>query len=494
MLKAISNLLGISQSQKVSTKQSASLFNEVAIENVLYNLSKLDDPDLILSKLGMGRHELRKMETDDEISAALETRRDAVISTPWRLENAESDVGAWLWELLSPHVLSILRESWNAVPYGYSVLEAVYERTDNGLIVLSSIREKPMEWFEPLRDGGLRYTAPMSGSPILVDNVYKFFTTIRNPTYRNPYGEALLSRAYWPWFFRHNGWSFWMRFLERFADPLLLGQVDDPVSFVKQMTQLGLEAVVGVGREEQVTAVTSPASGEFEKLDQALSRRIQKLILGQTLTTDVGKTGSFAAARVHNEVRNDKRISDIRVISGTIQRIINAIWALNGFAFPSPVFVMEDDTGIEAARADRDAKLAQYNIVKFTDQYLLDRYDFNPGDFTIPENAPSITPPPQNASLTLGALRRSPRSQRFTEDQQLVEELVDSSLELSMPIIPPDTLKRAILAAESPDDLVTRLAEIYQGADAREFRELLDRALFTADVLGYVTAEKRIGV
>lgn len=67
MLKAISSLLGISQSQKVSTKQSASLFNEVAIENVLYNLSKLDDPDLILSKLGMGRHELRKMETDDEI-------------------------------------------------------------------------------------------------------------------------------------------------------------------------------------------------------------------------------------------------------------------------------------------------------------------------------------------------------------------------------------------------------------------------------------------
>lgn len=70
---------------------AASLFVDVALENVVSSLSKLPDPDLVLAQAGLGRQELRKLETDDEISAALETRREAVIATPWRLEPYDSE-------------------------------------------------------------------------------------------------------------------------------------------------------------------------------------------------------------------------------------------------------------------------------------------------------------------------------------------------------------------------------------------------------------------
>lgn len=475
---------------------AASLFVDIALEQVVSSLSRLPDPDLVLAQLGLGRHELRKLETDDEISAALETRREAVIATPWRLEPAEPEPSQWLAEVLTPHIDSLLRGVWSAVPYGYSVSEIVYSR--GARIGLERVTEKPLEWFEPRRDGSLWYSPPNGSPPVAVDTTYKFLLARRNPTYRTPYGEALLSRVYWPWFFRYNGWRFWMRFLERFADPLLLGQVGDPAAFVAAMQGLGLSAVVGVGVEESIEAVTPGAAGEFEKIEMALGRRIQKLILGQTLTSEIGDKGSYAAAQVHNEVRDDKRRADIRMVSSTVQRMVDALHRLNGFAGAPPAFVMQDDAGLEAARAERDAKLVQAGILHLTEQYLLDRYDLAPGDFTLPAPqaaVPVVAPQAQGLSLSMPSpvLLATGKPQRFTQDQEAVEHLVDAALAQAASPIPAAKLREAILAADSPDDLVERLLRLYAGDDAAAFQELLARGLFAADVLGYTNAEQRIG-
>lgn len=474
---------------------AATLFADVAMEDVVASLARLPDPDLVLTQLGLGRQELRKLETDDEISAALETRREAVIATPWRIEPAEPESSQWMHETLAPHMDALLRGIWSAVPYGYSVTEVVYARGPR--IGLARVAEKPLEWFEPRRDGSLWYSPPSGGVPIAVDTEAKFLLARRNPTHRNPYGEALLSRVYWPWFFRHNGWRFWMRFLERFADPLLLGRVSDPAAFVAAMQGLGLAAVVGVGQEEAVEAVTPGAAGEFEKVEMALGRRIQKLILGQTLTSEIGDKGSYAAAQVHNEVREDKRRADIRLVSGSVQRLVDALHKINGLPGMPPAFVMQDDAGLESARAERDAKLADAGILRFTEQYLLDRYDLTPGDFVLPSDEPASTPLPAKLSMRTGGggvlLAQQARTQRFTQDQEAVEHLVGAALEDAASPIPADRLRAVILAADSPADLAERLANLYDGTDAGDFQMLLERSLFAADVLGYVNADKRIG-
>lgn len=479
---------------------AASLYVDVALENVVSSLSKLPDPDLVLSQAGLGRHELRKLETDDEISAALETRREAVIATPWRLEPYDSEPAEWLWETLTPHMDSLLRGIWSAVPYGYSVIEAVYAKGPR--IGISRLEEKPLEWFEPRRDGTLWYS-PTDGRPAMqVDADYKFILTRRGHNYRNPYGEALLSRVYWPWFFRYNGWRFWMRFLERFADPLLLGQVIDPAAFVTAMQGLGLSAVVGVGTDETISAVTAGGAGEFEKVEMALGRRIQKLILGQTLTSEVGDKGSYAAAQVHNEVREDKRRADIRLVTGTVQHLCNAIWSLNALPGVPPTFVMQDDTGLEVARATRDAALVQAGVLTLTEQYLMDRFDFEPGDFvagTAPK-PPGSPAAPLSAANDLpahqppaGVMLATPKPQRFTQDQAAVETLVDAALAQAASPIPAAKIRAAILAATDPEDLMERLAKLYGGEDAVTFQDLMAKSLFCADILGYTNADQRVG-
>jgi phage gp29-like protein len=460
------------------------LYRPYAIETVIGILTRLPDPDMVLQQAGLGRHELRKLETDDEIAAALETRREAVIATPWRLEPFDGEQAEWLSEELTPHVESTLRGAWNAVPYGYSVQEVVYRRV-GGRIGIDFVSEKPMEWFEPKRDGRLFYTPPEGGVPEPVDTTAKFLLTRRNVTYRNPYGEALLTRAYWPWFFRYNGWRFWMSFLERFADPLLMGKVYSPEQFVTAMQSIGMNAVVGVGKDEDVSAVTSSAAGEFQRVESALITRIQRLILGQTLTSDVGENGSYAAAKVHNEVRDDKRRADLRLVTGVCQRLVNTLWRLNAFSGEPPQFILQDDAGLELERASRDATLANAGICKFTPQYLLDNYDLTDEHFEIPEGKPNAQP---------GGFSAGFRTQRYSADQQMVEEMVSGALDAAPSPIPPADLAREIRNAKSPNDLADRLAKLYMGQNALEFRELIERSLFSADVLGYVTAQKRIGV
>ena len=361
-----------------------------------------------------------------------------------------------------------------------------------------------MEWFEPRRDGSLWYYAPDGRPAVAVDSVQKFFLTRRSHTYRNPFGEALLSRCYWPWYFRHNGWRFWMRFLERFADPLLLGQVIDPAAFVTAMQGLGLSAVVGVGVDETISAVTGGGAGEFDKVEMALGRRIQKLILGQTLTSEVGDKGSYAAAQVHNEVREDKRRADIRLVTATVQQLCDGLWAVNGLPGTAPTFVMQDDTGLESARAERDATLVQAGVLTLTEQYLLDRYDYTPGDFVAGHGSPAVLPGIPSATISAaawqsdsanpaGVLLAVPKPQRFTQDQEAVEDLIDAALAEAASPIPAAKIRAAILAATDPDDLMERLAKLYGGEDATAFQDLISKSLFAADVLGYVNAEQRVG-
>lgn len=474
------NPFRLAAKQPAQPKASAGiLYDEYAIEQVFAALVRISDPDLILQQAGIKRERLRMLETDDEVSGALETRREAVLSTDWRLEGQQGDPLEFVWAELDGVIDALLRGAWEAVPYGYSVVECVYALRDQGRVGVHYTMAKPLEWFEPRRDGALLYTPTDGGEVEAVDLTTKYLLTRRNPTYRNPYGEALLSRLYWPWFFRHNAWRFWMQFLERFGEPLLLGKVSSPKDFVEGMQKLGITAVAGVGMEESIEAVTQSARGEFKEAEAALTRRINKLILGHSGVSE-STPGRLGGEDMASEVRNDKRRSDIRLLVPTAQRLVNALWRLNAFNGDPPEFVMEDGAGLEPERADRDAKLVQSGAVRLTEQYLLRTYDFEQGDFEIPVPAA----PPAGLTRRMGAVELA-QGGRFTADQQAVEDLADAALTEAGSPIPAELIREAILQSEDPEDLAERLARLAADADPVAMRAVLEQALFAADVMGY---------
>jgi phage gp29-like protein len=84
------------------------------------------------------------------------------------------------------------------------------------------------------------------------------------------------------------------------------------------------------------------------------------------------------------------------------------------------------------------------------------------------------------------AAPRAGKGQRFTKAQQAVEDLAGAALGAAKTPIAPNKIAAALRAAKDPEDLAGRLASVYEGDDATEFRDILERALFAADLMGYV--------
>lgn len=479
----------------------AALTHEQAtMERVFRLMSQLPDPDEALRRAGIARHKLRAVEMDDEVTAALDTRREALLGMPWRLEGGAARWRAELDAQLRPHMEALLRGAFEAVPYGYSVVEAVY-RNDAGRAGVASIVAKPMEWFVPQPDGisvvYRRPNGPAGGEPV---DPRKFLLTVRQGSTRNPYGEALLSRAYWPWYFRQHGWQFWLRWLERFGTPLLVGKTSaDPAAFAASLADALAGSAIAVGPTDDVVAVQPPGGTQhFVDFDGVICRRIQKLILGQTLTTDASSGGSYSAARVADDVRIDRRNADVRLVSATAQRLIDALWAFDDRGGEAPRFMMADGTGLESERAARDAILVEKVGVRLSAAYIAERYDLEPDEFTLVEPGGSAAAAPQEGAggpnggappapgrpaPGFGASRRD-----FTPVQQGIEDGL-AGLDPGDPI-PPELVRAAVLAASDDADLRERLAALVPQADPR-FQQALERASFAAAVLGYVAADER---
>lgn len=490
------------------------LSSEVAVDWLFSRVFHMADPDEVLRRAGITRWHLRTLTSDDEITQTIETRNNAVIGTAWRFETpAGTDQAAvdWLIEQWEKQCEPVLRGCLAALPYGYSVMEAVYERQADGMIGWADIAEKPFEWFVPFTDGTVLYRSKEHFQGEAVDP-RKFFLTAHHQTYRNPYGEALFSRLYWPWFFRQQGWRFWVKWLERFGTPLLIGQgAGDSKKLAEALAMAVQDAAIGVGPGVTVSAVQAAGGPDhFEKFDAVICRRIQKLVLGQTLTSDMTHAaglGGTGAAKVHDEVRMDIRDADARMCKKTVQKIIDAVWALNGFVGEPPEFILQDDTGLEKERADRDGVLAQWGICKFTEQYLVNAYDFNEGDIIVPD---PNTPPPGAGPLGQPGPGSAPKGitepggsnspdainkpkasasvvgPRFTAPQQAIEDQV-AKVPMASPI-PQSLIRECIMAASDANDLVRRLAQLFAGRSLQDFNETLERAMYAADIMGYAHA------
>lgn len=492
------------------------LYSEEATSQLVRMMMRLPDLDEVLKQAGIRRERLRVMLYDDEIMQACETRLDALLATPVRFEPSETAQSMLLETVVRPVIRDLVSAAWKARLYGYSVAEAVYHLREDGVVAFAYVGEKPLNWFEPKPDGSLRYF-PDDGSGgsdgIEVDQRYKFFLTRNNATYINPYGEALLSRLYWPWYFRTNGWKFWAKFLERFGTPLLVGKSTDPQAMVTALLLAHQQSVIAVDRDDDVgTAGLLPgANGQaFEAFETATIRRIQKVILGQTLTSGTdGGSGNRALGDVHDTVRIDKRNSDIVLVMPTVQRLVDAVCELNGWERHEVIFA--DEVGLETNRAQRDKELYAVGV-RFTRDYLEDNYDLRETDFTLDSEATGAgtsptepqggagAPSPANPGARAEAARapshlftRRTAAPRFTRQQKVVEEQAEAVLATSGQPLDPELVLAAVLAATSPEDLADRLFALTdESVSADQFQATLERALYAADVLGYVHAEGKV--
>jgi phage gp29-like protein len=144
----------------------------------------------------------------------------------------------------------------------------------------------------------------------------------------------------------------WAAFNEVFGMPLRLGKYDpmaspaDREALIQAIRNLGSDAagVISKNTEIEFVEATSRLTGSnnpYQVLAEFCNREMSKAILGQTLTTDTaGSTGTYAAARVHAQVRRDLVEADAQALAQTLREQL--LRPLTGFNFgwdkPTPWF------------------------------------------------------------------------------------------------------------------------------------------------------------
>ncbi|WP_180115704.1 DUF935 family protein [Acinetobacter sp. YH12140] len=476
------------ESKKALSK--GSLYSQEAVFNFLTNFGRQPDNDEVLRKAGISRHKLRVLLDDDEIAQAVETRIDALLSTPYQLEPSDSAASKTLKLILDEWYCEIAAASLNALFFGYSVQEAVYELKPDGYFGLQWIGEKPMQWFEPKNDGRLILRKEGNSQELVVDQVFKFFLTRRKATYEQPYGKAMLATLYWLSFFKQNGFKFWAKFLERFGTPILVGKVGSKIT-TEAMSRALLDAhaqsILSIDAKDSVEVLSAQgangtAGSAFEMFNKTLIQQIQKVVLGQTLTSGTDGKGSYGLGKVHENVRLDKLKSDIRLVTPTVQAVVNALCVLNNWE-PHKIKLGEKEKVLNVEQATRDTHLKNAGA-NLSDQYFIREYGLQEGDLK-----PTIDAPQQLFSaIPKRAFSFKAQANKLSAEQQEVEELTDGQKDLQL--LSNEQIKQLIAESNSPEGLAFNLMQLIPSVSESQFKVNLDQALYAADVLGYATAAK----
>jgi phage gp29-like protein len=116
----------------------------------------------------------------------------------------------------------------------------------------------------------------------------------------------------------------------------------EKAALLRILEKLGTDAVAVLSKSVELKLVEAGQSGAkpYQPLQDYCNTEVTILWLGQHLTTDVRASGSRAAAEIHDRVREDLLVDDIRDEAATLRRdvLIPMIAARFGAGVETPTF------------------------------------------------------------------------------------------------------------------------------------------------------------
>lgn len=375
--------------KEVQKADFSAMFQRMDFDMFFKSLSNLWAPNELIGKLG-GYHKLGLLYKDPDIYSAIDKRVAALLTTEMQLEGPDESLVKFFEEQLRPHERQLKQDFWWTVYNGWGVEQIIYDEDGSGRV--AGFQREEFWRFEPQKD---LIHAKLVHSDM--HNEYrnqlipygKFVLTTNNGTSFNPYGDSMAERLIMPYIFKCNGWDLWMDFAKRFANGFMHGRIED-MEQVEEMRK-ALEAAgkssifVTDKNTELILAQPSRDSSLYDLIDTKTVRSIQKVVLGETQTSNMDERGGSASAGVHNEVRQEKTWADIDLVSRAINETIRQIGEVNGFdpkLLPTVTLSWDPDFSIE--QATRDNTLYSMGV-RFTPEYYKRIYGLKEDDFEIVE-------------------------------------------------------------------------------------------------------------
>ncbi|MCY4077584.1 MAG: DUF935 domain-containing protein [Acidobacteria bacterium] len=334
----------------------------------------------------------------------------------------------------------------------------------------------------------------------------------------------------WWYLFSNYAVKDWVQFMETYGQPTRVGKYPasasepDKAVLLRALTNLGADAAAMIPESMLIELVTiSQGQGgtttvhkDFLGYCDAL---ISKAVLGQTLTTEVGDSGSRALGDVHDEVRRDIERSDAFALGQTLTRDLAVPMVIlnHGERKRYPRIAIGREETLDIARvSDALAKLVPIGLrvpeawarelvgapapEDGEDLLQASMPDPDPDDEggsgtgNDPENEPEDTDPDDDDTADARVLRAMARRLRARANAaDTMDDDIDAAIDLALddgwrPLITPaiEPILDAVRAAGGYDDLRRQIEDgsLFEGMDTDGLAALLARLSFSAEASG----------
>lgn len=468
-------------------------------------LLQQNDDTLATRGQGKGIRLYEEIERDAHAFACLHKRKMAVISRPWEVTPAsESALDQRAAEVVrtqlehigfDPLCLNLL----DAINKGFAVGEILWAAT-GGEIVAREVRPRDQRrfWFDDNYEPRLKTQANMLPGEALPER--KFIVHSVGAKDGNPYGLGLGSKLFWLTWFKRQGITFWLTFLDKFGSPTAVGkypngtQPPDQQALLEALSAISQDAgvIVPEGMEIVLLEATRGGTAGYEQLIRYMDEQISYCVLGEAPGAKNSGGALASAAILRNEVRLELVQFDADMLSATLNRTL-VKW-ISDYNVPgaTPPTVWRKIVEAEdiKQRAERDKILFDMGM-RPDAAYQAENYPgwtFAP-DSRLSDNAArgvslsnTIRPAANGTGIAFAEADRPYRDQ--------MDDLVDAALsdwQTSMSPIAEALqaqMDAAFAAGETAEQFLARLPDLMSSLDVSDPAAKLTQAAFVARIAG----------
>lgn len=308
------------------------------LRQALYSVGYLKDPDFSLSQ---DPDAIEKVMRDPVVNFAVNFRKRLVAGRECYLEPIEEE-----YKHFVPIFEDLLRRTEKFAQSRFVLAEAVFQgvsiaRLDGhmGYHQLKSTHNWCRWWYPrrlvpvdkrrlrreyvryPDQHGRMRFKYawtifdPEAAQWFVIDKPHWYFWFIYNDEEdRLGYGKGLYDALFLPWFAKTNAMQYGLSWLERFAEPWILAEIDAEVgdtdefserasNYISLLKQMRGGRTLVYDKRDKLSLAEAGTGAQTIVRDfiQLLNEDIIRVCLANTLTTGTGQHGSRAQAEVHED-------------------------------------------------------------------------------------------------------------------------------------------------------------------------------------------------
>ena len=367
-------------------------------------------------------------------------------------------------KIFNPDVVSQILETYL---YGLNVFEINYKEKEG--LVYPRLVQRDFRQFK-FNDAG-EFVFSAGGSEQSIPPL-KVIYALNRANFRKVYGDGLLKKLYFPVKRKNASLKFWFRFLEKFGSPWAIAKTSyepDEMAAEVQAMLSGDSAVIDT--DEEITLVQPTSNVDFTRLPAYLDNQISKAILGANLTSDV-KEGSYAAAKTHNEIREDLAANDGKILVFVMNKAISFFKEINGYNGELYAKLFDEDAP-NTERAARDKTLYDMGFTP-TKKYITSAYNIELDDTEqAQEKDRNLKANKANLTALKGSLKALDRFDKATNEMDIEDGEIEA------------VLNKLIASSETYEEAFDKLYELYD-LPFEKLEPLMFKAVANAQMLGYL--------